>query len=198
MIGKGVTYCATCDAPLYKGKNVTVVGGGNCAMDAAILLSKIAKTVIVVNKNPEFRGESVLMDKIKAVSNITTMFNATSKAVLDKEKKGRVSHLVVADVQSKKETEIPTDGIFVEIGFTVNADWIKGLVDIDERKQIKITPNCETNVPGIFAAGDVTTVEYKQVVISAGEGAKAALQAHAYVMQKSGKRTAFIDWGKKK
>jgi len=198
MIGKGVTYCATCDAPLYKGKNVTVVGGGNCAMDAAILLSKIAKTVIIVNKNSEFRGESVLMDKIKAASNITTMFNTNSKAVLDKEKKGRVSHLVVADVQSKKETEIPTDGIFVEIGFTVNADWIKGLVDLDERKQIKITPNCETNVPGIFAAGDVTTVEYKQVVISAGEGAKAALQAHAYVMQKSGKRTAFIDWGKKK
>lgn len=198
MIGKGVTYCATCDAPLYKGKNVTVVGGGNSAMDAALLLSKIAKTVTLVNKNAEFRGESVLMDKIQATSNITCIFNADSKAVLDKEGKGRVSHLSLIDIPTKKESELQTDGIFVEIGFTVNADWIKGLVDLDERKQIKITANCETNVPGIFAAGDVTTVEYKQVVISAGEGAKAALQAHQYFMKKTGKRTAFIDWGKKK
>jgi len=198
MIGKGVSYCATCDAPLYRGKNVIVVGGGNSAMDAALLLSKIAQTVTVVNKNPEFHGESVLMDKIKAASNIKSIFNADSKAVLDKEGKNRVSHLVIKDAGSNTETELQTDGIFVEIGFTVNADWIKGLVDVDERKQIKITPNCETNVPGIFAAGDVTTVEYKQIVISAGEGAKAALQAHTYFMQKSGKRTAFIDWGMKK
>jgi len=198
MIGKGVSYCATFDAPLYKGKQVTVVGGGNSAMDAALLLAKIAEKVTVVNKNPEFRGESVLMEKMKAEPKIVTLFGADSKTVLDKEGKGRVSHLVIQEAGAENETEIATDGIFVEIGFTVDADWIVGLVDLDERKQIKINANCETNVPGIFAAGDVTTVEYKQIVISAGEGAKASLQAHKYLLQKSGKRSAFIDWGKKK
>jgi len=198
LAGKGVSYCATCDSPLYKGKNVVVVGGGNSAMDSAILFSKIAKEVTVINKNAEFRGESVLMEKMHAAENVKVIFNADTKRIVDKPGKGIVSHIVVQESEKKDETEIPTDGIFVEIGFTVNADWIMGLVDTDERKQIKINTNCETNVPGIFAAGDVTTVEYKQIVISAGEGAKAALQAHKYLLKKSGKRSAFIDWGKKK
>lgn len=193
--GNGVTYCATCDGSLYKGKNVVVVGGGSSATETVIYLSDIAKHVTLINRSDAFRAEPILLDKIKAKSNVDVILDATPKEI-----RGEtcVTAFIVTDNKTQKDLSVACDGVFVEIGFTVKADWTQGLVATDERKQIKITPKCETNVPGIFASGDVTTIAFKQVVISAGEGAKASLQAYQYLLGKSGKRGAFIDWGAKK
>jgi len=195
LIGKGVSYCATCDAPLYKNKEVVVVGGGNSALDAAMLLSKIAKKVYLVHRRDKFRGEEILVKRVKAANNIEVIYD--SKVV---EIKGEqvVNSIIVVNVKDKQQKkEIPVNGVFIEIGFRVKADFIKDLVRLDGNNQVIISPDCETSIPGIFAAGDVTNISYKQIVISAGEGAKAALQAYKYL--NVGKSSAIgIDWGKKK
>ncbi len=191
--GKGVSYCATCDAPLFKTKDVAVVGGGNSALDAALLLSKIANKVYLVHRRNEFKGERILIDRVIATENIEIVYNSKVKEI-----KGEilVTKLVVEDINDEsKIREIDLQGIFVEIGFQVKGDLVEGLVDLDDRKQIMVNKNCETSTPGIFGAGDVTDIEYKQIVISAGEGAKAALSANKYI--NSGKIHG-VDWGSQK
>lgn len=191
--GKGVSYCATCDAPLFKQKDVAVVGGGNSALDASLLLSKLAKKVYLVHRRDKFRGEQVLIDRVLAAENIEMVYNSKVKEI-----KGEmlVKSMVVEDINdSSKVKEINLQGVFVEIGFQVKGDLVKGLVDLDDRKQILVDKNCATSTPGIFAAGDVTDIEYKQIIVSAGEGAKAALSANKFL--NSGKITG-VDWGIKK
>lgn len=196
LTGRGVTYCATCDAPLYKGKTVVVVGGGNSALDATLYLSKIAAKVYLVHRRQEFNGESFLVDQLKEAANVELVLNATVTEIKGDQ---RVTSVIVADVDDvQKAREIATDGVFIEIGFVVKADFVKGLVEVDARNQIKISPDCETSVPGMFAAGDVTTVTYKQIVVSAGEGCKAALQAYLYLQKKQGKKGVMIDWASAK
>lgn len=192
LIGKGVSYCATCDAPLFKGKNVAVVGGGNSAMDAALLLAKFCPQVTILTVNGEFRGERVLIDRLNAAPTITQVTNikvasiegASAVTGLTYEHEGQVKHLDVA-------------GVFVEVGFTVNPSLMKDLVALDGRNQIVVDPATNgTDIPGLFAAGDVTTIQQKQVVISAGEGAKAALSVDAYLQSLGQKpRTGKVDWG---
>ncbi|XOU94399.1 MAG: thioredoxin-disulfide reductase [Candidatus Kerfeldbacteria bacterium] len=191
--GKGVSYCATCDAPLFKQKDVAVVGGGNSALDATLLLSKLAKKVYLIHRRDKFNGEQILIDRVLAADNVEIVYN--SKAI---EVKGEmvVKSLIVTDIEDETKTrEIELQGIFVEIGFQVKGDLVEGLVELDERKQIIVNKNCETSTPGIFAAGDVTDIEFKQIVISAGEGAKAALSANKFI--NSGKITG-VDWGSQK
>ncbi|MEA1981444.1 MAG: thioredoxin-disulfide reductase [candidate division Zixibacteria bacterium] len=191
--GKGVSYCATCDAPLFKKKDVAVVGGGNSALDAALLLSKIANKVYLVHRRDEFRGEQILIDRVMEAENIEMVYNSKVKEI-----KGEmlVGSIMVGDINDKSKTrKIDLQGVFVEIGFQVKGDLVEGLVDLDERKQIIVNKNCETSTPGIFGAGDVTDIEYKQIVISAGEGAKAALSANKFI--NSGKITG-VDWGSQK
>lgn len=192
LIGKGVVYCATCDAPLYRGQTVAVVGGGNSAMDAALLLRKLNATVHLLNKNGEFRGERVLVDRVLADSGITVYPDVNVTKVLGAD---RVSGISYTDTAGQEHT-LKVGGIFVEIGFIVNSRLVENLVETDPRKQIIITENNGTSVPGLFAAGDVTTIQQKQIVISAGEGAKAALAANQY-LQATGqaKKGAKIDWG---
>lgn len=193
LIGRGVVFCATCDAPLYKGKKVAVVGGGNSAMDAALLLSKLCPEVHLLNKNPELRGEHVLMERVHEAKNITVHYNVTVTEVLGSE---RVSGVRFSE--SGKEQALEVEGIFVEIGFTVNSKLVDGLVELDDRKQVIITNDNGTSIPGVFAAGDVTTIEQKQIVISAGEGAKAALAAYQYLQARGvAKKGVKIDWGVK-
>ncbi len=195
LIGKGVSYCATCDAPLYKNKEVAVVGGGNSALDAAILLSKIAKKVYLIHRRDKFRGEEILVKKVKEADNIEILYNNKVVEIKGEQVVNGIIVVNINDEQQKKE--IPINGVFVEIGFRVNADFIKDLVKLDNKNQIIISPDCETSIPGIFAAGDVTNISYKQIVVSAGEGAKAGLQAYKYL--NAGKNSAIgIDWGKKK
>lgn len=190
--GKGVSYCATCDAPLFKNKTVVVVGGGSSALDAAELLSKIAIKVYLIHRQNAFKGEEVLQNQVKEIKNIEILFNTEVEEIKGEQ---TVSAVMTINNQSSDKKEIECKGVFVEIGYIAKTDLVEGLVALNERRQIKVNRYCETSHPGIFAAGDITDITYKQVVISAGEGAKAALQAYKYLQQKRRKAVG-VDWGK--
>lgn len=189
---KGVSYCATCDAPLFKDKTVAVVGGGNSALDAAELLTKIAKKVYMIHRRGNFGGENVVLEKLKERDNIEVLLNTE---ITEIQGSNKVESIKIKDNQTNEANEIKCAGVFVEVGYIAKTDMVKDLVECNERKQIKIGRDCETSCPGVFAAGDVTDITYKQIVISAGEGAKAALQAYKFLQQKSGKNVG-VDWGK--
>lgn len=192
LTGRGVTYCATCDGPLFKGKRVAVVGGGNSGISSALYLADIASQVYLLNRGNELKGEDVLIDQLPEKKNVEVVHTITTKEITGENK---VESLVGVDTNDATKTRtFEVDGVFVEIGYVVKADFIKGLVDVDAQNQIVISANNETSLPGMFAAGDVTTVTYKQIVISAGEGSKAALQAYKYLQQKRGKPAIMIDW----
>lgn len=194
FIGRGVTYCATCDAPLYRGRSVVVVGGGNSAMDAALLLDSLASRVSIVTINDEFHGERVMIDRLSRSKRITAYTQAQVLEILGQDRLTGVR----INVDGRERT-LDADGVFVEIGYTVNPQLVINLVGLDERRQIIVHPSDNsTNVAGIFAAGDVTNIRHKQIVISAGEGAKAALGVYQY-LQTLGhvQRGAMVDWGVK-
>ncbi len=190
--GKGVSYCATCDAPLFKGKAVAVVGGGNSAMDAALLLAQFCPRVYLLTSNDEFHGERILIDRLAQTAAIQTLTNAVTKEIHGAE---TVTGFTYETLGAVKQLDV--QGVFVEVGYTVNPALMKDLVTLDARNQVIIMDSYNgTNVPGLFAAGDVTTIAQKQIVISAGEGAKAALGVHHY-LQALGrvKKTELVDWG---
>lgn len=189
---KGVSYCANCDGPLFKDKTVAIVGGGNSALDAAEYLSRVAKKVYLIHRADSFRGEQVLIDRVKEIKTIELFFNTEVKEIKGTDK---VNAVLVQNNQSSKERELECDGVFVEVGYIAKTDLIKEFVKLNPRRQVIVNNNCETSCPGIFAAGDVTNSPYKQLVIAAGEGAKAALQAYQY-LQKGKNKTTIIDWGK--
>jgi len=192
LIGKGVSYCATYDAPKFKGQEVMVIGGGNSAMDAALLLSKFCPKVTIMTRNDEFRGERVLIERMNENANIVKIMNGVTKAIA-----GETAPTgVVVDIAGQEQT-IAVTGVFVEVGYTVNPKLVVGLASLDARNQIIVDPLTNgTDIPGLFAAGDVTTIAQKQIVISAGEGAKAALSVDAYVQSLGQKpRTGNTDWG---
>lgn len=176
FLNKGVVYCATCDAPLFEGKAVAVVGGGNAAMDAVVLLSKIASKIYLIHRRDQFRAEQVMIDKVTADPKVELILNATVKEI----RGSQFVQSLVVDTQTGVQ-ELPVEGIFVEIGQVVKTDFLKPLISLNEAGEIVIDANNQTSCPGIFAAGDVTTVPFKQTVISAGEGAKAALAAYNYL-----------------
>ena len=192
--GKGISYCATCDAPFFRNKTVAVVGGGNSALDAALLLSKIAAKVYLVHRRDEFKGEENLVGQVKENDKIELVLSSGVREV----KGDKLIESIIVEDKDNNKKEIMVNGIFVEIGHEVKADFIRSLVKLNEKNEIIIDSNCQTSEPGIFAAGDVTDIEYKQIVISAGEGAKAALSAYQYLQNKTGKKGAGIDWGVKK
>lgn len=191
--GRGVSYCATCDGPLYKGKDVAVVGGGNSALDAAEYLSRLAGKVYLVHRRDSFRGEQILIDRVKALPNVEIILNAGITEIKGEQV---VRSVVVTDVaNTAQQRELAVQGVFVEIGHVAKTSWVGDLVDYDEHKQIQVNKNCETKTPGLFAAGDVTDIAYKQIIISGGEGSKAALQAYKYLQQTKGIKGVNIDWG---
>jgi len=189
FMGKGVSTCVTCDAPLYKDKTVAVVGGGNSALGGAWELSSLAKKIYLIHRRDEFRGDEAEVDRVKKQDNIDLVLSHVPIEV-----KGNqfVEGLVVEDVNTKKQKTLEVDGVFVEIGFKVDSDFIGHLVKRNEQNEIISNQNCETSEPGIFACGDVSNVAFKQTVISAGEGAKAALQCYHYLSGAKGKVS--IDW----
>lgn len=176
--GKGVTYCSICDAPLFKDKNVAVVGGGNSGLEAALDLLKYASKIYLLEAMQKLGGDKFLQDKIKKESEINIITNASVKEI-----KGDkfVTGLVYQDKQSNKETELSLQGVFIEIGWVANSSLIENMVELNERKEIKIDGRNKTSKPNIFAAGDVTDVSHKQLIIATGEGAKAALNAYDYI-----------------
>jgi alkyl hydroperoxide reductase subunit F len=172
---KGVAYCVTCDGPLFAEKDVAVVGGGNSALDAAIQMMNIANKVYLINITDVFMGDSIMQEKVRNNPKVTILHNTRVESITgDKFVKG-----INIDTQGRKET-LDVKGIFIEIGLMPNSWFAKGL-DKNEKNEIKVNCANETNVPGVFAAGDVTSVPEKQIVIAAGDGAKAALGAFRYL-----------------
>lgn len=179
-LGKGVAYCPHCDGPLYKGKDVVVVGGGNSGIEAAIDLSGIVKSVTVLEFNAELKADQVLVSKAEQKENIRIIKNAATQSINGDQ--GKVTSITVQNRESEKSEDIATDAVFVQIGLVPNSSFAKGFVDLNEYGEIVIDEKNQTSVKGVFAAGDVSTVPYKQINISIGEGSKAALSAAEYLM----------------
>lgn len=176
--GRGVSYCANCDGPFYKNKTVAVIGGGNSALDAAEVMSKIASKVYLVHRNDDFRAFETLIEEVKARPNIELVMSADVKSINGGEK---VDKIIVLDKTTNTEKEILLDGVFIEIGRIASTDLVGDLVDRDEKNQIIAKTNMETKTPGLFAAGDVVSCEFKQITIANGQATIAALSAYQYI-----------------
>jgi len=175
---KGLTYCATCDGPLFSKKDVAVIGGGNSALDAALQLIRIAKKVFIINNTSELRGDAVMREQLASSSKVTILNNSKVTEI-----KGEKFVQAIKVDNAGKEVVLPVGGVFVEIGLIPNSDFV-GIIEKNESEEIKVNRFNETNIEGVFAAGDVTDVPEKQIIIAAGEGAKAALSAFRYLIQK--------------
>lgn len=176
--GKGVSYCATCDGPLFKDKNVAVIGGGNSALDSACEMEKYAKKVYIVNVNAEIQGDAILKERFEKSDKGEIINNATTKEIFGEQ---FVKGLKYTD--DKGETkEIACDGVFIEIGWTPSTGFLGELVKLNQLKEIEVDKNGATSLEGIYAAGDVTDTPFKQIIIAAGNGATAALSAWKYVI----------------
>lgn len=182
LIGRGVSYCATCDAPIFRGMDVAVVGGGNSALSAAIQLTNYAKSISVVSI-ADWTGDPVLRDTLMSAENVTAYKYCD---VVEITGELLVSGIRVRSRRDGRETIVPVKGVFVEIGQRPNSSIVRGLADLNEAGEIIADCSCKTNVPGLFAAGDVTTVPEKQIIVAAGEGAKAALSAYDYIIRYRG------------
>lgn len=174
-IGRGVAFCPHCDGPYYKGKDIAVIGGGNSGIEAAIDLAGIVRSVTVIEFLPQLKADKVLTDKLGTLSNVTVIRNAKTLEIIGNGDK--VTGISYMDRGTEKQKQLSLDGVFVQIGLLPNSDCVKDLVETNTYGEIVVDDACRTGVKGIYAAGDVTTVPYKQIVISMGEGAKAALTA---------------------
>jgi alkyl hydroperoxide reductase subunit F len=177
--GKGVTYCAICDGPIFAGEKVAVIGGGNSALEAADDMIKIAEHVYLVSLTP-LTGDKILIDRVKDASNLTIFLE---HEVVEIEGSNRVEGVTIRDLKTGQEKKLEIGGIFVEIGLIPSSEIVRGVARLNKLGEIEVNCSCETGVPGLFAAGDVTNTPEKQIVVAAGEGAKAALQAHHYLQR---------------
>ncbi len=188
FMGRGVSTCVTCDAPLYKNRNVAVIGGGNSAVEGALELAAIAKKVYLIHRRDAFRADEVTVQKLKNFPQIEPVLNSIpSKVIGDK----NVDGIEVQNAATNKKRELKVEGVFIEIGYIVDTSFVQHLVKVNEKKEIIVDLRGNTSCPGIFAAGDITPVPFKQTVIAAGEGAKAALECYNWLT--GGKGTA-LDW----
>ncbi len=178
---KGVTYCPHCDGPLFKGKRVAVIGGGNSGVEAAIDLAGLVSHVTLLEFATELRADAVLQRKLNSLPNVTVIKNAQTTEVIGDGKK--VQGLIYKDRATEAAYTLPLEGVFVQIGLLPNTDWLKGTVELSKHGEIVVDSHGRTNVPGVFAAGDATTTPFKQIVIAAGEGSKAALSAFDYLIR---------------
>ena len=181
--GRGVAYCPHCDGPLFKGKRVAVIGGGNSGVEAAIDLAGIVAHVTLLEFGESLRADAVLQRKLQSLPNVTILTMAQTTEVKGDGQK--VTGLVYKDRHSDQVHDLELEGIFVQIGLLPNSDWLKGTVNLSRFGEIEVDAKGQTNIPGVFAAGDVTTVPYKQIVIALGEGAKASLSAFDHLIRSS-------------
>lgn len=180
---KGVAYCPHCDGPLFKGKRVAVIGGGNSGVEAAIDLAGIVSHVTLLEFDVQLRADAVLQRKLHSLPNVTVITSAQTTEVTGNGEK--VNGLRYKDRTTDELRTVELEGIFVQIGLLPNTDWLKGTIELSPRGEIIVDNRGETSIPGIFAAGDVTTVPYKQIVIAVGEGAKASLSAFDHLIRTS-------------
>lgn len=178
---KGVAYCPHCDGPLFKGKRVAVIGGGNSGVEAAIDLAGIVAHVTLIEFDSQLRADEVLQRKLRSLPNVTIVTSGQTTEVLGDGAK--VTGLVYKDRNSGDLRTVELEGIFVQIGLVPNTEWLKGTIALSPRGEIEVDARGQTSVPGVFAAGDATTVPYKQIVIAMGEGSKAALSAFDFLIR---------------
>jgi len=181
--GRGVSYCANCDGPFFKNKKVAVVGGGNSALDAAEVLSKIASQVYLVHHSASFKAFDSLIDEVKSRENIEIMLNTDIKSI---EGANKVEKIKIYNKSDETEKVIELDGVFIEVGRIASTDLVADFVDRNEKHQIIVNSKTETKTPGLFAAGDVTDCEFKQITIAMGQATVAALSAYQYLQLKNG------------
>jgi thioredoxin-disulfide reductase len=179
--GKGISYCANCDGQFFKGKTVAVVGGGNAALDAAEVMSKIAKQVYLVYHKSQFKAFEMMVEAVKKLPNVEIMLNNRVVGLIGENKLEKLSIQSCGDLTFR---ELPVDGLFIEIGHKPKTDVLADLVKRNERGEVIIDSDYQTSQPGIFAAGDVTPGEFKQIIIGCGQGASAALAAYKYLQEK--------------
>jgi thioredoxin reductase (NADPH) len=189
--GHGVSYCATCDAPLYKDKVVAVAGIGDVSLDAILLLSKFAKKVYALSKTDKLTGHPGLLKSIQKKKNVELIPFIQIQEIAGN---GYVEKLRLLDLKTDKPKDLPIYGLFVELGYVVNAEFVRGLVELDDQSQVVVGADQATSVPGIFAAGDCTNNLYKQATISAGEAATAALACYDYLAKQEGRTGLTSDW----
>ena len=178
---RGVAYCPHCDGPLYKGKRVAVIGGGNSGVEAAIDLAGLVKHVTLLEFADTLRADEVLQKKLKSLPNVTVIKSAMTTEVIGDSSK--VTGLIYQDRATEELHTVELEGIFVQIGLLPNSDWLKDTVTLSKHGEIEVDARCATNIPGVFAAGDVTTVPYKQIIIAMGEGSKASLSAFDHIIR---------------
>ncbi|OGC23338.1 thioredoxin-disulfide reductase [candidate division WOR-1 bacterium RIFOXYB2_FULL_42_35] len=176
--GRGVSYCATCDGPFYKDKNIAVLGGGNSAIEEALFLTRYAKKVFIIHRRDELRADKILADRAMANHKIYFLWHSTLKEIKGKEKVGEI---VLKDLQSEKLSKLQIDGVFVYIGSKPNSDLVKETVKLDKKNYIVTDESMQTSVPGIFAAGDIRVKHLRQIVTAAADGAIAAEAAREYI-----------------
>lgn len=178
---KGVAYCPHCDGPLFKGKHVAVIGGGNSGVEAAIDLAGVVGHVTLLQFDTELKADAVLQRKLRSLQNVTILTSAQTTEITGDGT--RVNGLTYLDRVSGDNKHLPLEGVFIQIGLVPNSDWLKGTLDLSKYGEIEINNHNATSLPGVFAAGDVTTIPYKQIVIAMGEGSNAALGAFDYLIR---------------
>ena len=180
---KGVTYCPHCDGPLFRGKRVAVIGGGNSGVEAAIDLAGVVEHVTLFEFMPTLRADAVLQRKLESLPNVDILKNVQVTEVQGNG--AQVTGIVYRDRATEQVHELALGGVFVQIGLVPNTDFLKGTVNLSRTGEIEVDARGQTSLPGVFAAGDCTTVPYKQIIIAAGEGAKAALAAFDHLIRTS-------------
>ena len=188
FMGRGVSTCVTCDAPLYRKRPVAIIGGGNSAVEGALELAELTDKVYLIHRRDKFRADEITVEKLKSNKNITLELNSIAKEIKGAK---NVSGIVIENLITKNSKEMEVDGVFIEIGYVVDTKMVEHLVKLNEAKEVVKNGRCETSCSGIFAAGDVTDTPYKQTVISAGEGATAALECYRYL---TGAKGPLLDW----
>jgi len=181
--GRGVAYCPHCDGPLFKGKRVAVIGGGNSGVEAAIDLAGVVAQVTLIEFDGRLRADEVLQRKLRSLSNVRVIVSAQTTEVHGSD--GRVNGLTYRDRGSGELHRLDLEGVFVQIGLLPNTEWLQGALALSDRGEIEVDARGQTSIPGVFAAGDATTVPYKQIVIAMGEGSKAALGAFDHLIRSS-------------
>jgi len=180
---KGVAYCPHCDGPLFKGKRVAVIGGGNSGVEAAIDLAGIVGHVTLLEFGAELRADAVLVNKLRSLNNVVIHTQAQTTEITGAE--GKVNGLTYTDRSSGESRHVELEGVFVQIGLVPNSEWLKGTMELTRHGEIVVDARGQTSVPGVFAAGDVTTVPFKQIIIATGDGAKAALGAFDHLIRQA-------------
>ncbi len=178
FVGRGVSYCSTCDAPFYREADVAVIGGGNSALEAVIDLDRVAKKIYMVSLTP-LTGDKILQDKVSAMSKVEIFTEYNTEAINGE---AAVNGIEITALKTGEKKLLDVEGVFIEIGLMPNSELVKGILPLNSIGEIKVDHLCRTGIEGVYACGDVTNVPFKQVVVAAGEGAKAALAAYGYLV----------------